>query len=782
MYRITTRLQSGREIIANFFNPFETSNFDHTHNRICDEKSAPPSKASLVNQGDRQSHYAGLLAFLAIGIFCFGMLGCGGAIFERTSSRSSSGAAALAASPSSVDFGTVTIGNSRDQKLSLSNTGSEPLQITRLTLSNSAFSIKGQGSLPVKLAAGSSLDLSVHYSPKDTTSATGKLTVNAISSSLTTLSSTVKLQGKGAKTATLSTLSCASTSITGAASDACLVTLSSAATGSGLAVNLSSSSKAIKVPSSVTVASGATTAGFVASVSAVTSSQTVTLTAKQGSVSKSTSIKLNKTSTSSASLPSVTSLSCAGSSFTGAATTNCTVTLTSAALSGGMGVSLASNNSAVSLPGSVTVAFGATTATFTANVASVSTSQAATITASANSSSRSYGLQLNAATSSLSLSTASLAFGNVAVGTAVTKSVTVTSNGTVAVTINSDAITGAGFSVSGGGFPVTLKPGQAAVLTVQYAPGSAGSVSGQLTISSSAPVATISLSGTGTTIPPTVSGLSCSSLSITGLLLDACTVSLSGSAPSAGVSVALASSNSAVVVPGTITVPATASSGVFTANVAAVTSAQSVTLTATTGGTSKSISLQLNAATAILSVNATNISFGSTTLNNPITQSLTLSSTGTAGVTINSVTVTGTGFSLSGATLPVTLSPGQSMNITVQFDPTTTGSATGLVTISSNSPSNPTTVVTLSGTGSVHQVSLTWNAPSSSVSPIAGYNVYRAASGSSTYQLLNSALDLTTTYSDATVQSGQSYDYVVKTVDTAGTESGPSNVTTVVIP
>ena len=59
--------------------------------------------------------------------------------------------------------------------------------------------------------------------------------------------------------------------------------------------------------------------------------------------------------------------------------------------------------------------------------------------------SQSVAVQLNAATAALSLNATSLSFGNVAVGTAVTKSVTVTSSGTVAVNLNSDSISGTGY-------------------------------------------------------------------------------------------------------------------------------------------------------------------------------------------------------------------------------------------------------------------------------------------------------------------------------------------------
>ncbi|MGB7134586.1 MAG: hypothetical protein WBD46_04835, partial [Acidobacteriaceae bacterium] len=78
---------------------------------------------------------------------------------------------------------------------------------------------------------------------------------------------------------------------------------------------------------------------------------------------------------------SLAAVSCGGSSETGAASDACTVTLTSAAPSGGTTVSLASNNSAVTLPASLTVASGSTSAAFTATAAAVTTAQTATLTA-----------------------------------------------------------------------------------------------------------------------------------------------------------------------------------------------------------------------------------------------------------------------------------------------------------------------------------------------------------------------------------------------------------------
>ncbi len=83
-----------------------------------------------------------------------------------------------------------------------------------------------------------------------------------------------------------------------------------------------------------------------------------------------------------------------------------------------------------------------------------------------------------------------------------------------------------------------------------------------------------------------------------------------------------------------------------------------------------------------------------------------------------------------------------------------------------------------------YQVHLTWDAPSSSPDPVATYNAYRAPSGGTSYVLLNTTpIPLTpTTYSDPTVQFGQTYNYIVESVDAQGVTSTPSNTAVVPIP
>jgi hypothetical protein len=86
------------------------------------------------------------------------------------------------------------------------------------------------------------------------------------------------------------------------------------------------------------------------------------------------------------------------------------------------------------------------------------------------------------------------------------------------------------------------------------------------------------------------------------------------------------------------------------------------------------------------------------------------------------------------------------------------------------------------GGTSSYEVNLTWDAPASSFDPVAGYNIYRAVSGSSTYQLLNWPLETSTSYTDTTVVNNTTYIYYVESVDDGGNRSAPSNMFTVTIP
>lgn len=402
----------------------------------------------------------------------------------------------------------------------------------------------------------------------------------------------------------------------------------------------------------------------------------------------------------------------------------------------------------------------------------------------------------------LTLGRTAVWFGNVAVGSPVSGKVAIMSTGTAPLVVSSISVNGAGYSVSGLTLPMTIPPKVGVVFSVIFNPAAAGYSVGTVTVnsnSSTSSTATVSLTatGTGSAAPPTstptptpapapvLSSFSCANASYSGAGTDSCTATLNIAAPTGGATVTLASSSAALTVPASVAIPSGATSASFSATVSAVTAAQTATLTASEGGASSSFAVSLAVPTySTLSLSASSIAFGGVNLNSPATQSLTLSSSGTAAVTINSGSLTGAGFSMGSATFPMTLNPGQTATITLEFDPSAAGAAAGQLTLSSNSSTGTASTVVLSGTGDVpnYHVSLSWQEPESTTDPIAGYNVYRAPTGTSMFQLVNSSVDAGTSYADATVQAGDTYDYYVETVDTTGISSVPSSTVTIAIP
>jgi hypothetical protein len=111
-----------------------------------------------------------------------------------------------------------------------------------------------------------------------------------------------------------------------------------------------------------------------------------------------------------------------------------------------------------------------------------------------------------AATRVLSPTPTSVSFGNVAVGGFTTSNVTLANTGNSGVTVQSIGTTGTGFSAGGVSSGTVIAPGQTAVLAIEFAPKSTGSLLGTIAISSNATNAsnlTIPVTGTGVTTTST---------------------------------------------------------------------------------------------------------------------------------------------------------------------------------------------------------------------------------------------------------------------------------------
>jgi hypothetical protein len=415
----------------------------------------------------------------------------------------------LTASPGTLSFGGAAVGQAVVSSVTLSNTGNSTIRILQLSVSGQSFSVGAGASLPITIHAGGSYALPLQFTPVNAGQAAGQLTLNTDAGN--GASATVKLNGTGletftsapaAPTAVLSGISCGNSSMMGAGTDNCTVTLSAPAGGGGASVNLSSSNPAVTVPAVVTIAANATSAGFAARISAVPDPETATIVASTGGVQVSTSLQLDATTSAPASAPAavLNGFSCASTFVMGPASVNCAVTLSSAAPSGGLAVALTSGNPDVVVPQMVTVPPGASSTGFTVTVSSVPSAQTASVTASANGIAENVTLRLSVAGPLLAVNATAVPFGNVTLSTPATQSILLQSVGSEPVSVNLVTLTGLGFSMENVGLPLTLVPGQSAILNVVFTPTLLGPATGLLTISSDSVngnSTVVSLSGTG---------------------------------------------------------------------------------------------------------------------------------------------------------------------------------------------------------------------------------------------------------------------------------------------
>jgi hypothetical protein len=308
--------------------------------------------------------------------------------------------------------------------------------------------------------------------------------------------------------------------------------------------------------------------------------------------------------------------------------------------------------------------------------------------------------------SQLSLSTTALHFGNVLVNGSATQAVAVKNSGTNDVQITQIGITGGAFSLSGVAVPVTISAGQSITLQATFAPTTAGTASGAITIASNAQnaTATVVLNGSAVAASYTMS-LSPSSVNFGNVNAGSNTtqtVQLSNTGNSSVTVTQVAASGAGISVGGlgapvtlapsqniTLSVTFAPTTAGATAGSVTVTNNDGVSAVAAVTGTQVQPGLSLTPALA---------SFGSVVTGNTNSQTVQIKNSGTANLTVSQATVTGAGFSLSALALPMTLTPGQSGNFNVQYAPQSAGNVSGAVSIISNAPNSPASVA-LNATG-----------------------------------------------------------------------------------
>ncbi len=600
----------------------------------------------------------------------------------------------LAVTPASMSLGAVPVGSSQIQAGTLTNTGGSTVTVSQAAAAGTGFSVNGV-STPMSLAPGQSMNFAVKFAPAASGASSGSVmfTSDAVNGTLA-----VPLAGSGILPGSLSagqtSLSFGNVQLNNSQtlqetltnSGGSSVTISQATvTGAGFSVNGLSLPLTLAAGQSASFnvafapqASGAVT-GYLAVTSNASNSLGVSLAGTgvtPGALSAGSSslsfgnVQVNNSQTLQETLTN------SGAS---------SVTISQAGVSGA-GFSL----SELSLP--LTLAAGQSASFNVAFTPQAGGSATGSISVASNAANSNLTISLSGSgitPGALAASSPSLSFGNVQVSNSQTLQETLTNSGGSSIAISQATVTGTGFSVSGLSLPLTLGAGQSVSFNVAFAPQAGGAVTGYLAVTSNASNSLgVSLAGTGVT--PGALSAGSSSLSFGNVQVNNTQTLQETLTNSGGSSVTV---NQATVT-GTgfsvtgMTLPLTLTAGQSTSfNVAFTPQAGgpangSISVVSTASNPNLTVSLAGSGVTAgSLSAGQSSLSFGNVQLNNSQTLQETLTNSGGSSVTVSQATVTGTGFSVSGLSLPLTLAAGQSASFNVAFAPQAGGAVTGSLAI-----------------------------------------------------------------------------------------------------
>jgi hypothetical protein len=384
-----------------------------------------------------------------------------------------------------------------------------------------------------------------------------------------------------------------------------------------------------------------------------------------------------------------------------------------------------------------------------------------------------------------------LRFGSLRIGESKNLTIAVTNTRLTSVTISSVQKSAPGFTVRGLSLPLTLGAGKTASFNVVFAPRDNRTIQGNLRLvnSASSLLLGIAVSGTGLTsgfLTASPTKINFGSVPLGKGVLQ--TQSLTNSGRTNVTIVSAGSSGGAFWVSG-IATPMTLSPGAsvtFYAHfhpklVGTVSGKVNIVSSATDYAVFVPLS-GIATNSGQLSVSPPNVNFGNVVVGSRKSTTATLSAR-TAAVTINSGILSTSEFSVSGLSMPLTLGAGQTKSFTITFAPQSSGTANASLFFRTDAAGTGSAVSqSLTGSGTAtpqHSVSLSWN-PSNS--QVVGYNIYRGRQTGGPYTRLNSALEGSTTYTDSSVQGGQTYFYVVTAVQGTSMESPFSNQARAAIP
>jgi len=397
--------------------------------------------------------------------------------------------------------------------------------------------------------------------------------------------------------------------------------------------------------------------------------------------------------------------------------------------------------------------------------------------------STSKGASTGSTTIALGLSPSSVSFGDVTIGQSGTKTVTLTSTGSGIVTISAISVAGNGFTASGPHLPISLSSGQSTTISVLFKPTASAVDSGTVTIASNAvePSMTVALSGTGTTAATSVLSVSPSSVAFGTVSVGSevtRTVQLASTGTASVTISGMTFSGSGISITG-LAVPLTLAAGkdasltITYKPSSAGTLAGSVSIASNASDPSELIGLSGTATTtptSTLTATPSSITFGNVVIGTQTTQTIRLTNSGTANVTVSGLAPSVAAVSVSGLTVPITLAPGTSANFTAAFKPTAASSVSGNITVTSNA-TDSSMPIALTGTGEAAVPQLTANPTdlsfgnatvgSSNVKQVTVTNTGNVSTTISSAAVVGTGFSLSGSGSSVALNPGQSETYTV---------------------
>jgi hypothetical protein len=298
-----------------------------------------------------------------------------------------------------------------------------------------------------------------------------------------------------------------------------------------------------------------------------------------------------------------------------------------------------------------------------------------------------------AASGDLTAAPASITFGNVQVGTSQSQTDTLSNTGSTSLTLSQATVSGAGFSITGLTPPITLAAGQSTNVNIVFSPTSAGSATGTLSLAndgSNNPLS-IALSANAVTAGSLSGNPASFSFGSVQLGTSQTQTETLNNGGSVSVTITQASATGAGFSYAGLTLPLTlapgqsSTFGVIFAPASAGPSNGLLSLTISGSATTFDMALSGSGVTpASLTATPSSLKFTNVQTGKIQSQTVTVANVGGTSAVIAQDSVTGSGFSISGLSAPLTLIPGQSASLSVTFAPATAGNVSGSVAIASN--------------------------------------------------------------------------------------------------